>query len=854
MSLLLALSCLVTVLLPISSKNVSAEDRVVVESQPADTKVIPDKYNTGAKGTLTKFVDKSDQYGLFALMGKQNGKDQPVMIKRSDIKDDQGNVIDHTYNFSFMNKDNQKLSGEIVFENIDFTGFILQALQEDLITSDLILTFKNCKIDVFSRSYEGDNKLTCKFYSCNIRRYVGPNAGFYNCAFGGSVDDPIHPLKNVEIIDSYFSDMNFADNTGTHIDAIQIFGGKRTGADADNIKLSNCRFELPQIYFDNSSSYINACLMVQLEFGNAHNIRIEDCYVNGGGYTIYAQTKDKILENVNFKNIHVGAAHIFGAVYPNIDKNVRFEELNSTDTLYVSSVYKSGGKTCLSVSNDTNHERKLLVVTDKGEYNFTVKAGPDVKSLQARNFKSFSDLPVDIIETIDADCSYLVCFDVTVPNNPKQIRFVNYTGDQVTLDKKYYGYDYSTVIAEGSCGHIKHRDTVKYTLTADYVLTVYGEGVMGNFGDGYECPWLEYSDLIRKVVIKKGVTNVGTNTFKNSFNVKTVVLEEGVTRIEGRAFENCTTLEKVYAASSFEFIADNAFQNIPRDIAGNIGSISEVPQDTVPSYTIISVTTTPTPSPSPSPASSDSRTQIEAFVKRLYNNVLGREAEEGGLKFWSDELYYYRRTGAFVALEFMLSDEFINKNTSNEDFVTVLYRTYFGREPEAGGFNYWIGELTSGRKTRTTVAKDFIYSQEWADTCASYGILSGGDLKPSKAIEPSALTYAFVERMYTVAMGRTYDDEGRAYWAKELANYNITGEYLGVAFFISPEMNDKNLSNKEFVNRLYQTFMNREGETDGVNYWVGQLDSGVSRQNVVLGFTRSPEFTDKCIEARILPF
>ena len=76
------------------------------------------------------------------------------------------------------------------------------------------------------------------------------------------------------------------------------------------------------------------------------------------------------------------------------------------------------------------------MVTDKGEYNFTVKAGPDVKSLQARNFKSFSDLPVDIIETIDADCSYLVCFDVTVPKNVECTWI--YDGSSVMFDDPGY--------------------------------------------------------------------------------------------------------------------------------------------------------------------------------------------------------------------------------------------------------------------------------------------------------------------------------------------------------------------------------------------------------------------------------
>ena len=152
------------------------------------------------------------------------------------------------------------------------------------------------------------------------------------------------------------------------------------------------------------------------------------------------------------------------------------------------------------------------------------------------------------------------------------------------------------------------------------------------------------------------------------------------------------------------------------------------------------------------------------------------------------------------------------------------------------------------------VALGFVYSQEWADTCASYGIRSGGDLTPSTAIEPTELTYAFVERMYTTAMKRGSDKEGKNYWANELSNFKCTGEYVGLAFFLSDEMNGSGLSDKEFITRLYKTFMDREPDKDGFKYWCGTLASGVQRSDVVFGFTRSPEFVDKCIEARILPY
>ena len=245
---------------------------------------------------------------------------------------------------------------------------------------------------------------------------------------------------------------------------------------------------------------------------------------------------------------------------------------------------------------------------------------------------------------------------------------------------------------------------------------------------------------------------------------------------------------------------------------------------------------------------------IRNFVDRIYKFVLGREPEEEGAKFWSDELYNFNRSGAEVAQGFIFSQEFIDRKTSDNDFVTILYKTFFDRDPDEEGMKYWLDQLATGNMDRATVANGFIFSQEWADTCAKYGIRSGGDKAAKVEIKPTDDTYAFVERMYTTAMKRESDKDGKEYWAKELSNFHCSGEFVGAAFFLSEEMNNMKLDDNEFLTRLYATFMDREPDSDGMTYWLGVLAQGANRSDVVFGFTRSPEFTDKCIKARILPF
>ena len=85
----------------------------------------------------------------------------------------------------------------------------------------------------------------------------------------------------------------------------------------------------------------------------------------------------------------------------------------------------------------------------------------------------------------------------------------------------------------------------------------------------------------------------------------------------------------------------------------------------------------------------------DQFVTLVYQNVLGRIPDPGGLAFWIDELNSERRTRGRVMLEFSESAEYKGLS-NNEVFVTMMYLGMLRRSPESGGFDYWVGYLDSG--------------------------------------------------------------------------------------------------------------------------------------------------------------
>ena len=65
---------------------------------------------------------------------------------------------------------------------------------------------------------------------------------------------------------------------------------------------------------------------------------------------------------------------------------------------------------------------------------------------------------------------------------------------------------------------------------------------------------------------------------------------------------------------------------------------------------------------------------------------------------------------------------------------------------------------------------------------------------------------------------------------------------LAEMFIFSDEMMKKGLSDREYVKVLYRTFMGREADAAGLNYWVGRLNKGESRKTVLKSFAGCPEF------------
>lgn len=105
-------------------------------------------------------------------------------------------------------------------------------------------------------------------------------------------------------------------------------------------------------------------------------------------------------------------------------------------------------------------------------------------------------------------------------------------------------------------------------------ITITGDGAMKNYDRAYRgandgsgvsrkvwAPWIDRStgapfQEFKHVVIKPGVTTIGTYAFSGMYDIESVVIPEGVTSIGSNAFINCKALKQVDLPASFATIGE----------------------------------------------------------------------------------------------------------------------------------------------------------------------------------------------------------------------------------------------------------------------------------------------------------
>lgn len=248
---------------------------------------------------------------------------------------------------------------------------------------------------------------------------------------------------------------------------------------------------------------------------------------------------------------------------------------------------------------------------------------------------------------------------------------------------------------------------------------------------------------------------------------------------------------------------------------------------------------------SPTTTTKVSSDPVTQFVTRLYNLCFNRNPDTQGLNHWVTNLKSGKNSAAGVVSAFFLSTEMNNLKLNNSEIINRCYKVMMNRNADAGGKKMWVSVLDSGMGLGV-VLKGFIDSSEFNSICNKYGVRKGQIILNEPREMNQGIT-GFVARCYKNVLSRDYDVNGINYWCNRiLKSSNRKQAAIDTAsngFFHSKEFLSKNYNDTEYVKILYRTFLGREYDAGGLQYWLNQMKNGKSRDDVLEGFAYSIEFS-----------
>jgi hypothetical protein len=195
-----------------------------------------------------------------------------------------------------------------------------------------------------------------------------------------------------------------------------------------------------------------------------------------------------------------------------------------------------------------------------------------------------------------------------------------------------------------------------------------------------------------------------------------------------------------------------------------------------------------------------------AFAKGLYQSVLGRSPDPGGLSNWVAALNANASRVA-VAMAFWNSVE------HRGDEVDSYYRSYLHRSADPMGRANWISVFQSGAD-ETAVVQGFLTSAEYvADHSGSY-----------------------VTALYQDILGRAPDPGGLQFWQGQL-NSGSTMAQVAAGIIGSSESDSRTIAD------YYAAFLQRAADATGANSWLQSILSGqLNFASVAINILASDEY------------
>lgn len=259
-------------------------------------------------------------------------------------------------------------------------------------------------------------------------------------------------------------------------------------------------------------------------------------------------------------------------------------------------------------------------------------------------------------------------------------------------------------------------------------------------------------------------------------------------------------------------------------------------------------------------AGSSTRTGGMAIVADLgrYRDDLAQVTQDAGKAMLKElEAYGLPSRGLYVRISDSSGDEYHYPNGAKADWYSITRNCIKNGVPGIIMEHGFISNpsdvskyLSSDEKLRGLGVAD-------ATGIAKYFALKKGpdNSIPKALYDHSGLPYTdtaknvptFVAEIYGRVLERTPVRHEVSYWVDTIYARNFDGTTLVKNFLNCPEFTNKNYTDEEYVDRLYETVLGRSADPTGKAFWTARLTQGTPRLRLADEFLNCPEFERYCV-------
>lgn len=219
---------------------------------------------------------------------------------------------------------------------------------------------------------------------------------------------------------------------------------------------------------------------------------------------------------------------------------------------------------------------------------------------------------------------------------------------------------------------------------------------------------------------------------------------------------------------------------------------------------------------------------IDSFILKTYDVFLNRDgSEDEGFKYWSYSIRNHNKSLYEYMVSLVSGEEFLMRELSDEEFISMMYKVLFDKDPNDEEIKHWLGEISRVneslkdlKKSRIEIAKAMFNEPFFKEFSNSLNVTSNFENLNIFGVEELKKSYPDEKIKYINSVYKSFEELRNDYLNSNYSKISNREQFLEYISSILPIFMKGEDGNK------YEELKNVSG--DKVERLVHELDYEIS--------------------------